>query len=145
MSQEPNPNIMHPSWFRKNVAGFDSSMVNAMAKVLGSVGFIWFCLALDAVGFVALIQQTVQALHTHQGLMVVISLWVAFVAQAFIQLVALPVLQNYQNRQEAADAAKAEADHRALTYLANLQDAQMTELQLQTKILNALAGDKETN
>ncbi len=41
------------------------------------------------------------------------------------QLIALPVLQNYQNRQEASNAAKADADHQALTYLATLQDEQL--------------------
>lgn len=117
--------VPHPTELKNDISGINSRMVNSMAKILGSVGFIWFCLGLDVIGFIALIQQTSQSLDSHQGLVLVLSLWVAFIAQSFIQLVALPVLQNYQNRQEAADAAKADADHMALTYLAQIQDEQI--------------------
>lgn len=117
--------VPHPDELKAEVAEFDSALVNSMANTLGSVGFIYFCLGLDAIGFVALVQQTMQALRSHQGLMIVISLWVAFVAQAFIQLVALPVLQNYSNRQQADNAAKADADHQALSYIAEIQDTQL--------------------
>lgn len=120
-----HPEVIHPNKLKKEVANFDSAMVNKMAEILGSVGFIWFCIVLDLFGLIALIQQTYEAVKGNENPMIVISLWVAFVAQAVIQLIALPVLQNYQNRQEASDTAKADADHRSLTYLATLQDEQL--------------------
>lgn len=123
MAQQVHPSVPHPDVFRKDLASFDSGMVNMMAKVLGSTGFIWFCIVLDAIGFVALVQQTIQAIHTHQGVMTLITLWVAFIAQAVIQLIALPVLQNYQNRQSSLQEAKTEADHIALTHIATQVDA----------------------
>ncbi len=120
-----HPSVVHPDALKAEVAAFDSAMVNTMARVLGSVGFIWFCIILDLLGFVALVQQTVQVFADGGSLIALVSLWVAFIAQAVIQLIALPVLQNYQNRQEASNAAKADADHQALTYLATLQDEQL--------------------
>jgi ferritin len=43
-----------------------------------------------------------------------------------------------QNVAQQATDAKTESDHMTLTYLANLQDEQMTELKNQTDILNYL-------
>ena len=113
-----HPKVKHPNFFVSELDKFNNEMVDKMAVVLGSVGFIWFCFLLDTVGFVALIVQTIQSIRTHQSLLIVMSLWVSFIAQAFIQLVALPVLQNYQNRQEIHNQSKANADHMALTHIA---------------------------
>lgn len=150
---KPHPSVVHPDELKVKVAGFDSGMVNYMAKTLGSVGFIWFCILLDLFGLFGLIVATLTVASTnisplHIGTSVISAvflkvcsifvLWVTFVAQAVIQLIALPVLQNYANRQQAASDAKAEADHNSLTYLANLQDEQMSELKTQTEILELL-------
>lgn len=51
------------------------------------------------------------------------------ISGSWIQLWALPALQRSQNRTQAQNDAKAEADHETLTYLATLQDRQMAELQ----------------
>lgn len=125
-----HPEVIHPNKLKKEVANFDSAMVNKMAEILGSVGFIWFCIILDLFGLVALIQQTYEAVKGNENPMIVISLWVAFVAQAVIQLIALPVLQNYQNRQEASDTAKADADHQNMVLLVDLQNEQLEILKL---------------
>jgi hypothetical protein len=50
----------------------------------------------------------------------------------------LPALQRSQNKTQAQSEAKAEADHQALTYLAKLQDEQMTELKSIAKSLRNL-------
>lgn len=117
-----HPQVKLPNAFIRKEQNFSSKLVDVMANVLGSTTFIYFCLILDAIGFAGLIYQTNQSLDSHQGLLLVCVLWVTFIAQAVIQLVALPVLQNYQNRQSAMQDAKASADHMALTHIANQVD-----------------------
>jgi ferritin len=63
---------------------------------------------------------------------------VNWVSSNWIQLVLLPAIMVAQNVAQKASDAKAEADHMTLTYLANLQDEQMSELKNQTQILDFL-------
>lgn len=58
------------------------------------------------------------------------------ISGSWIQLWALPALQRSQNKTQAQNDAKAEADHETLTYLANTQDEQ---LQLLNKIAQQLS------
>ena len=60
------------------------------------------------------------------------------ISGSWIQWWALPALQRIQNKTQAQNEAKAQVDHETLTYLANLQDEQMTELKGITEILRAL-------
>lgn len=53
---------------------------------------------------------------------------IAWISQNFLQLVLLPVIMVGQNIMQDHQQAKAEADHRNLTYIANLQEEQMEEL-----------------
>lgn len=53
---------------------------------------------------------------------------IAWISQNFLQLVLLPVIMVGQNVIQDHQQAKAEADHRNLTYIANLQEEQMEEL-----------------
>ena len=69
-----------------------------------------------------------------------VKLLLALFSGSWLQWWALHALQRYQGKTQAAVDAKAEVDHRTLTYLAKLQDEQMDELKLQTEILNALKG-----
>ena len=61
--------------------------------------------------------------------------WVTYIAQTVLQLVLLPIIMVGQNVIQTQNESKAETDHRTLTYLATLQDAQMQELKNQTVIL----------
>jgi hypothetical protein len=63
---------------------------------------------------------------------------VNWVSSNWIQLILLPAIMVAQNIAQKASDAKAEADHMTLTYLANLQDEQMTELKNQSRILDIL-------
>jgi ferritin len=63
---------------------------------------------------------------------------VNWVSSNWIQLILLPAIMVAQNVAQQATDAKTESDHMTLTYLANLQDEQMTELKNQTDILNYL-------
>ncbi len=60
------------------------------------------------------------------------------ISGSWIQLWALPALQRSQNKTQAQNDAKAEVDHETLTYLATLQDEQMTELKGITSILGEI-------
>jgi hypothetical protein len=78
--------------------------------------------------------------HTFPKWLISVSLiaLIAWVAQTFIQLVLLPIIMVGQNVIQAQNDAKANVDHHTLTYLATLQDQQMTELKGITKILEIL-------
>jgi hypothetical protein len=60
------------------------------------------------------------------------------ISGSWIQWWALPALQRSQNKTQAQNDAKAAVDHETLTYLATLQDRQMTELKEITEILDTL-------
>ena len=55
-------------------------------------------------------------------------LLIGAVSGYFLQLVLLPIIMVAQNVAGKANDAKANVDHQTLTYLANLQDEQMTIL-----------------
>jgi hypothetical protein len=60
------------------------------------------------------------------------------ISSSWIQWWALPALQRSQNKTQEQNEAKAEVDHQTLTYLAKLQDEQMTELKSIAEILRNL-------
>jgi hypothetical protein len=64
-----------------------------------------------------------------------VMVWVTYIAQTVLQLVLLPIIMVGQNVIQAQNEAKADTDHKTLTYLATLQDEQMQELKNQTAIL----------
>lgn len=64
-----------------------------------------------------------------------VMIWVNYIAQTVLQLVLLPIIMVGQNVIQAQNEAKADTDHKTLTYLARLQDDQMQELKNQTEIL----------
>jgi hypothetical protein len=66
------------------------------------------------------------------------------ISSSWIQWWALPALQRSQNKTQAQNEAKADVDHETLTYLAGLQDQQMTELKGIAEILQELK-DKRSN
>lgn len=60
------------------------------------------------------------------------------ISGSWIQWWALPALQRSQNKTQAQNDAKAEVDHETLTYLATLQDEQMTELKQIKEVVELL-------
>ena len=122
-----HPKVTHPKDVtREHIPSkFSNALVVNHAKVLGSIGFIYTCYVLDFILFLVLCQQTYQDLSGKITFVVVqtlISLWVVFIAQTYVQFVALPILQNYQNRQSENDAIKADVDHQAMTHIAIITD-----------------------
>jgi len=67
-----------------------------------------------------------------------VKITLGIISSSWIQWWALPALQRSQNKSQAQNDAKAEVDHQTLTYLAELQDEQMTELKSITEILHNL-------
>lgn len=68
-----------------------------------------------------------------------IKITLGVISGSWIQWWALPALQRSQNKTQAQNDAKAEVDHETLTYLATLQDEQMTALKGIKDILSKLA------
>lgn len=69
-----------------------------------------------------------------------IKITLGVISGSWIQWWALPALQRSQNKTQAQNDAKAEVDHETLTYLATLQDEQMSELKGIKDILEKLKG-----
>jgi hypothetical protein len=67
-----------------------------------------------------------------------IKITLGVISGSWIQWWALPALQRSQNKTQAQNDAKAEVDHETLTYLATLQDEQMSELKGIRDILKTL-------
>jgi hypothetical protein len=108
--------VPHPEELKRGKTGvqhLNQKIATDMGKVLGNMGFFYFCVILD----IAELPSVIKA-----GSAIA---WVSYISQTVIQLLALPVLQVFQNIQEEHNQAKADADHKALVYLAQLQDEQM--------------------
>lgn len=78
---------------------FNNWLGNKLADGLSTMAFFWFCLILDIIEGYAIIKQTINSIQTHQGMLGVIILWVSFISQTVIQLLALPLLA-FQNKQQ---------------------------------------------
>lgn len=118
--------VIHPKHFIKEKTGLDKvnhKVARSLGTVLGNMYFFYFCVLLD----VAELPSVLKANS--------VIIYVAYVSQTVIQLLALPILQVYQNLQQEQNDAKADADHQTLTYLATIQDEQL-------EILKELQGKK---
>lgn len=119
--------VLHPRTFRspKSVTEqFNRAIAVRLGKILGNMWFFYFCVVLDIAELPAVIS-------AHSTIA-----WITYIAQTVIQLVALPILQVAQNIQQEYNDSKAEADHKALTYLATIQDEQLAILKELAKIYN---------
>ncbi len=128
--QQSHPNVIHPSNLIQKKDGKLNQFNNKFAVWIGTHVGSMYCFYLFNV--IALLSAQA-AFETHN--LVPIINWVS---SNWIQLVLLPAIMVAQNVAQAATDAKAESDHRTLTYLANLQDEQMAELKNQTRILEHL-------
>lgn len=104
-----HPKVQHPSELMDNET-FSDRLAKKLGAVLGNMKFFYFCVLLDVAELPSVLQ--------HLDAIVLIS----YVAQTVIQLLALPVLQVYQNIITVTSGAKADADHQALTHIAHQVD-----------------------
>jgi len=122
----PHPKVIHPKDLIKKKDTLNDKIAVWIGTHVGSM----YCFYLFNV--IALLSVKA-AFETHN--LVPIVNWVS---SNWIQLVLLPAIMVAQNVAQEATEAKADADHTTLTYLANLQDEQMAELNNQSKILEYL-------
>ena len=111
-----HPKVLHPDQLKPSSVGiekFNRGLAVNLGKVLGNMWFFYLCVILD-------IAELPSVIKAHSTIA-----WVTYIAQTVIQLIALPILQVYQNIQQKHNDAKADADHQALTYLAEIQDEQL--------------------
>lgn len=114
-----HPQVVHPKELIKIETGFkrfNQLIAIKLGNSLGSMLFFWFCLILDLVELPPVIASN--------NLIV----WINYIAQTVIQLLALPILGVVANLQQKQSEAKANADHKTLTYLAEIQDEQLVIL-----------------
>ncbi|EPD86422.1 hypothetical protein AS96_00190 [Microbacterium sp. MRS-1] len=147
--QQRNVNVQHPRELlrteRSAVARFNDSLA---LKITNSVGSMWSAYLFALLSLLSLpailVSINPDLKHYFPAWIIAPSMitLVAWISQNFLQLVLLPVIMVGQNVIQAQQDAKAEADHRTLTYLANLQDQQMTILANQVKILDELENRK---
>lgn len=108
-----HPKVKHPRFFIKEKQGlekFNRELAVSLGNKLGSMGFFYVCVILDLAELPAVISS-----HS-------IIAWVTYIAQTVVQLIALPIISTQQNIQQEITNAKSEADHMALTHIANVVD-----------------------
>lgn len=122
-----HPYVIHPKEIinkeRNGIAKFNYWIA---VKITNGVGTMWCAYAFLLIDLLML-PPVIQASN--------VIVWVTYIAQTVLQLVLLPIIMVGQNVIQAQNEAKAETDHRTLTYLSTLQDEQMQELKNQTAIL----------
>jgi hypothetical protein len=130
ITQKQHPNVIHPKdLLKKELKGLSKFNYWIAVKITNSVGTMWCAYAFFLIDLLML-PPVIQANS--------IMIWVTYIAQTVLQLVLLPIIMVGQNVIQSQNEAKADTDHKTLTYLATLQDEQMQELKNQTAILMRL-------
>ena len=98
------------------IKDIDTRVSDRLSAVEASMGFFWFCVALDVVALPGLVIEVMQLFgvsfpHWVSALSVMVII-AAFLSQTVIQLLMLPVLQNSANKVQVHSEAVAEATYR---------------------------------
>ena len=126
-AEKHHPHVIHPKeLLEKDLKGLAKFNYWIAVKITNSVGTMWCAYLFFLIDLVML--PPVISAHS-------IMVWVTYIAQTVLQLVLLPIIMVGQNVIQSQNEAKADTDHKTLTYLATLQDEQMQELKNQTAIL----------
>lgn len=140
-----NEHVIHPKELLKKEEKFVPRFNTALAlKITNSVGSMWSAylfaiLSLFSLpAILVLVSPSLRSDFPKWIIAASLITLIAWVSQNFLQLVLLPVIMVGQNVIQDKQEAKADADHKTLTYLANLQEEQMTELKNQGEILEYL-------
>lgn len=108
-----HPAVKHPKHFLKERQGLDKfnrAVAVRLGNSLGSMPFFWICVVLDLAELPAVIAANN------------VIVWVTYISQAVIQLIALPILSVQQNIQAEKKDASDQAVHEALTHIATQVD-----------------------
>jgi hypothetical protein len=133
---KPNANVMHPGELLASEGRHVSKFNNRLAlKITNSVGSMWSAylfalLSLTSLpAILVLLSPHMRSVFPKFIVDTSVITLIAWISQNFLQLVLLPVIMVGQNVIQDRQSAKAETDHRTLTYLANLQEEQMIILE----------------
>lgn len=143
-SLKPNNNVIHPKIIlEKNLQGaakFNDKLAVKITKGVGSMwtGYIFAILSLFSLPAILKLVFPRLTIFPHWLVSASLIALVAWISQNFLQLVLLPIIMVGQNVIQSQQDAKAESDHKTLTYLANLQESQMAELKNQGETLEYL-------
>lgn len=145
---QPNVHVIHPKEIlRKEEAGASKFNNMLAVHITNAVGSMWSAYLFGVLSLMSLpailvtINGNLRSDFPHWIIATSMITLIAWISQNFLQLVLLPVIMVGQNVIQGQQEAKAEADHKTLTYLANLQDEQMKLLENQTKLLEILQRD----
>ncbi len=146
-----NVNVVHPKDLlnkkKKNrIILFNNHLALKITNMVGSMwsAYIFALLSLMSLPAISvLISPNLRHNFPHWIIATSVITLIAWISQNFLQLVLLPVIMVGQNVIQGQQEAKAETDHKTLTYLANLQEEQMVELKNQSDILQELRNRLE--
>ena len=125
--EKKHPNVIHPKeLLNKELKGISKFNYWLAVKITNTVGTMWCAYAFLIIDLFML-PPVIKANS--------VMIWVTYIAQTVLQLVLLPIIMVGQNVIQSQNEAKADTDHKTLTYLATLQDEQMLELKNQTEML----------
>jgi hypothetical protein len=125
--EKKHPHVIHPKeLLNDELKGISKFNYWLAVKITNSVGTMW-CAYTFLIIDLFMLPPVIKANS--------VMIWVTYIAQTVLQLVLLPIIMVGQNVIQSQNEAKADTDHRTLTYLAILQDDQMKELKNQTEIL----------
>lgn len=137
-----NHHVVHPKRLIKHAQGpvqrFNNNLALKITNAIGSMwsAYIFALLSLCSLpAIIVLINPSARSDFPKFIINASVITLIAWISQNFLQLVLLPVIMVGQNVIQVKQDAKAEADHETLTYLANLQEEQMTLLEGQKEIL----------
>jgi hypothetical protein len=141
----PNEHVVNPKvLLKKEEAGITKFNTALALKITNTVGSMWTAYLFGLLSLfslpaiLVLVSPHLKHFFPHWIVAASLISLIAWVSQNFLQLVLLPVIMVGQNVIQGQQDAKADADHRTLTFLANLQEEQMTELKNQGEILEFL-------
>ncbi|SHI66712.1 hypothetical protein [Parasporobacterium paucivorans] len=125
--EKTHPNVTHPEeLINKEFKGIYKFNYWLAVRITNGVGTMWCAY----VFFILDLFMLPPVIKSNS-----VMIWVTYIAQTVLQLVLLPIIMVGQNVIQSQNEAKADSDHKTLTYLATLQDEQMRELKNQTEML----------
>ncbi len=143
--QQSNEHVIHPRELIKPRRHALQRFNNKLAvKITNGVGSMWSAYLFAVLSILSLpaifvlIDPRIRHFFPHFIIATSVITLIAWISQNFLQLVLLPVIMVGQNVIQGQQDRKAEADHKTLTYLTNLQEEQMVELKNLSEILNNL-------
>ncbi len=138
-----NSNVVHPDDLISKKLTKISNFNNRLAlKITNAVGSMWSAYLFACLSFMSLpaimvlINPNLKNAFPHWIVAASLITLIAWISQNFLQLVLLPVIMVGQNVIQDKQSAKAETDHKTLTYLANIQEEQIVLIKKQSETLD---------